>query len=136
MISIPIPQDIREYEPKFLGPLSFREAMCSLCAALIEYAGIRFQTDVLHLPVSSYIPPLVIALIPLFFGFGEKAFHMKPEIYLKMVLANMLTVPKHRPYKTKNYYDMHLTAPKEPQVSKKHSRKNQQNLEADLIAYD
>ena len=48
MIMIPIPQDFREYEAKFIGPLTFRESICSLVAGLIEYGGVRIQTDLLH----------------------------------------------------------------------------------------
>lgn len=134
MIMIPIPQDFREYEAKFIGPLTFRESICSLIAGLIEYGGVRIQTDLLHLPVASYIPPLIIAIIPLFFGFGEKAFRMKPETYLRMVMANILFVPKHRPYKSKNYYDIHLT--EHVEMAKKKSSKKLTNLDDDLIAYD
>ena len=134
MIMIPIPQDFREYEAKFIGPLTFRESICSLVAGLIEYGGVRIQTDLLHLPVASYIPPLIIAIIPLFFGFGEKAFRMKPETYLRMVMANILFVPKHRPYKSKNYYDVHLT--EHVETTKKKSSKKLTNLDDDLIAYD
>lgn len=134
MIMIPIPQDFREYEAKFIGPLTFRESICSLVAGFIEYGGVRIQTDLLHLPVASYIPPLIIAIIPLFFGFGEKAFRMKPETYLRMVMANILFVPKHRPYKSKNYYDVHLTEHVDT-VKKKQSKKLT-NLDDDLTAYD
>lgn len=136
MIMIPIPQDFREYEAKFIGPFTFRESVCSLSAALIEYLGVRLQTDILHLPVASYIPPLIISIIPLFFGFGEKAFRMKPEVYLRMVLRNIIFVPKHRPYRTKNYYDTHLTMKVEPVKSKKKTTKKQTDLDEDLIAYD
>lgn len=133
MLTIQIPKDIREFETKFAGPLTLRQAVCCVVACAIEYAGVKLQSDILKLPVTSYIPPLFIAMIPLFFGFGEKALHMKPETYLRIVLFNMLMVPKHRPYKTKNYYDVYLTEPGEPM--KKDAIPKGTTMPDELIAY-
>lgn len=134
MVTIQIPKDIREYEPKFMGPFSFRQAVSVALAAGIEFLGYQFQLYVLKLPVASYIPPMFIAFIPLFFGFGEAAFHMKPEVYLRTVFLNMTVIPKFRPYKTHNYYDIHLTEKEEPKESVK-KKKKLTNVPEELTAY-
>lgn len=137
MVTIQIPKDIREYEPKFIGPLNIRQAVSVTIAAVIEFLGIRLQTDFLGLPTASYIPPMFIAFIPLFFGFGDAAFHMKPEVYLRTVFMNMTVIPKFRPYKTHNYYDIHLTehSDDEEEDNSKKKKKKLKNIPEELTAY-
>lgn len=137
MITIQIPKDIREYEPKFIGPFNFRQAVSVVAAASIEFLGYQFQLHILKLPVASYIPPLFLAFIPLFFGFGEAAFHMKPEVYLRTVFLNIMVIPKFRPYKTHNYYDIYWTEKKEKEKknSDKKNKKNDLNVPEELRTY-
>lgn len=106
MINIQIPKDIREYETRFIGPFTARETGSIAIASVMVFLGVEFETKILHMPVVSYIPPLIPALIPLFFGFGEKGLRMKPEVYLMTVFRNQFIVPKHRPFKTHNLYDI------------------------------
>lgn len=136
MVTIQIPKDIREYEPKFIGPFNIRQAVCLTASVVIEFLGVQLQTAILKLPTASYIPPLIIAIIPLFFGFAGPVLHMKPEVYLRTVFMNMTVVPKNRPYKTHNYYDVHLNV-KEAEVAENKEKKKQklENLPDELIAY-
>ena len=137
MLMIPIPKDIREYEPKFVGPFTFRQAICIVAAGLIEFGGVKFQTEVMHLPVASYIPPLILVAIPLFFGWGEITLHMKPETYLRMVLFNMINVPKNRPYKSRNMFDQY-EEPKEKEAEpvQKEKRSRQYDVPPELMLYE
>lgn len=136
MVTIQIPKDIREYEPKFIGPFNIRQAVSLTAGAVIEFLGVQLQTSILKLPTASYIPPLAIAIIPLFFGFAGSVLHMKPEVYLRTVFMNMTVVPKNRPYKTHNYYDVHLCQKEEEETEKKGKKKQKlDNVPDELIAY-
>lgn len=106
MVNIQIPKDIREYEPKFVGPFTGRQAGSVAIAALIIWGGITIEKNVLHLPAISFIPPAILAVPFLFFGFGEKLLRMKPEIYLATIFRNLVLIPKHRSYVSQNLYDI------------------------------
>ena len=137
MLMIPIPKDIREYEPKFIGPFTMRQAVCVLIAGLIEYGGVKIQTVLFHLPTASYIPPLIFVMIPLFFGWGEMTLHMKPEVYIKMVLFNMMNVPKSRPYKSRNFFDRYEEQQaSKPEANKKEKKIRQTDLPPELRLYE
>ena len=108
MLQIQIPKDIREYETKFIGPFTARQCICIVIAAVIEYVGSNIIKSIAEIPISSYIPPLIIAAIPLILGFGDVVFHMKPEVYFKEVFLRSLKYPKVRPYKTHNFIDVQI----------------------------
>ena len=129
MVNIQITKDIRSYQPKFIGPFTFRQAVCLCIAVAINIAGIVFQTNVLGLSQDdvNFIPQIILSVIPMFFGWGEDALKMKPETYLRRVLRNMLVIPKNRPYRTRNFYDIYLSEEKlqehtEEPVNKKQTK--------------
>ena len=105
MYNLQIPKDLREYEPKFAGPFSFREAVAVFIAGVIMIAGTFFLKWIFGVDKMSYIPAGIPALIPVFFGFGEKVLHMKPEVYLRTVFVNKFIVPKKRTYASNNIVD-------------------------------
>lgn len=135
MISISIPKDIREYEPKFIANLTAKQCICLLLAAIIEFAGVQIQKLVFHLPTASFIPPLFIAFVPLLFGWGKQIFHMETEVYIRNVLFRSLTVPPKRVYKTRNFYDLYLTKEKEP-IQEKKKKKQDSSISPEFRAYD
>lgn len=124
MIQVQIPKDIREYEPKFIGPFTARQCFSILAAGLIELAGSRLMGEMFTDPKMSYIPPLVIAAIPLFYGFGEQLLHMKPEVYIKEVFIRSLIYPKVRPYKTHNFIEIQLNEIEKERKAEEANRKD------------
>lgn len=144
MISIQIPKDIRAYEPKFLGPFTVREGVCLALAAGIMLGGVALEKLVFQMDTVSYIPPAIPAIIPIFFGWGEKFLHMKPEVYLRTVLVQSTMVPRYRPYRTHNFYDVREKKymqehpePEEQELQKKCKKNNnQRKIPEELRAYD
>lgn len=106
MILIQIPKDIRSYEPKFLGPFTVREGICIAIAGAIMLGGVAIEKYLFQMDSVSYIPPAIPAMIPIFFGWGERLLNMKPEVYLRTVFIQSTMVPKYRPFKTHNFYDV------------------------------
>lgn len=105
MINISIPKDIREYQPKFIGPFTVRETASIAIAGGFAFIGAWFEKSVLKMPAVTYIPFLVIILPILFFGFGEKFLKIPPEKYLQTVFFSRYVAKRHRVFETKNLYD-------------------------------
>ena len=147
MINIQIPKDPRDFQPKFVGPFTERQTICVAAAVVIVFAGIWIEQHILKLPAISLIPPLIPAMIPLFMGFSEPLFKMQPEVYFKTVFHNMVKIPKHRSFKTQNYYklleDMRTeeeleeeeNAPKKKGMSARELRRFEASLPEELHAY-
>ena len=138
MYNLQIPKDLREYEPKFAGPFSFREAVAVFIAGVMVVAGTFFLKWLFGVERMSYIPALIPALVPLFFGFGEKGLHMKPEIYLKTIFTNKFVVPKKRTYMTNNVIDIEqrkTSEMTEKKIVKKKKKKTENNNSYEMTPF-
>ena len=138
MINIQIPKDVREYQPKFIGAFTFRQAVCLAIVAGINAGGIFIQQNFLGMKEVNYIPQMILSIIPLFFGWGEEALRMKPESYLRTVFKNMFFIPKTRVYKSRNYYDIYFKpVEKEEEVKqeKMPKKKDLKNMDPEFVPY-
>lgn len=103
MIEIEIPADIKEYEPKVLGPFSGR--------ALIGIIGVVVTSIVGFFILDTFLDNGLRIIIPLIFDlpwvlFGYyKPYGMKFEDYFKSQLYTTIIPPKRRVYKTENLYE-------------------------------
>lgn len=104
MLEISIPRDVRDFQPKFMGP--FTERQCAALAAMIVVLSLTvlIQKNLLGFEVISYIPGLVLASPAILFGWGDKVFQMPFEVYARTVFLNAFVIPKHRVYQIHCYY--------------------------------
>lgn len=137
MINIQIPKDVREYQPKFIGSFTFRQAVCLAIVVAINSAAVFVQKNILGMETVNYIPQMIISIIPLFFGWGEEALHMKPESYIRTVFKNMFFIPKKRVFKSRNYYDVYFSVEEEeePYHEKPLKKKDLKNLDPEFVPY-
>lgn len=102
MIIMPVPKDIRKFEPKFLGPFSKRQSMAVIPAgivAIVMYTGLQniINSDSLMGLIAAVDIPIVMC------GFLDM-YGMPLPTYAKEVVINKLLAPKYRPYATKNVF--------------------------------
>lgn len=140
MIIMPVPKDIRKFEPKFLGPFSKRQAMAVIPAGIIAaalYTGLQdfVNPDALMGLIATIDIPIVMC------GFLDM-YGMPLATYAKEVAINKLFAPRNRPYATKNtfagyaeqtritydFFDGDLTEYTEKQKQKK-QKENKKRLE-------
>ena len=135
MIDIQISKDIREYEPKFVGPFTMRQTVCLVAAGIILTVGVQIEKNIFHMPVTSYFPPMILAMIPLLFGWGDKFLGgVFPEYYIKYILIPYYKAPKYRGWHTHNFYDSAFVADK-PENDKQ-TKKKIKNVPDELKGYE
>ena len=105
MIEIEIPQDIRKYEAKLIGPFTTRQLLCTIglvigCVISYKAATSLFGSD------SSLrtIFPMIVAIPFGLVGF-YKPYGMPFEKFAKSVFVSMFLAPTKRLYKIKNTHD-------------------------------
>lgn len=105
MIIVPVPRDVREFKPKFIGPFSKREFVGVAAAAVV--AAITFAlTAVMELDITinqKVMAILIPAAVPLACGFIDVQ-GMPIWVYLENLVIQNLLAPRHRVYRTENTF--------------------------------
>lgn len=102
MIEIEIPADIKEYEPKVLGPFSSRQIIGIIGIAVTSIVGYNILNLVFDNGLR-FLIPLFLDLPWVLFAY-YKPYGMKFEDYFKSQLYTTIIPPKRRLYKVENLY--------------------------------
>lgn len=101
MIEMPIPNDIRKYESKFLGPFTLRQFVCGIPTLAI------FLLVLIFVPIEDTFTKMLIATIPalpfILCGF-IKIQGLPFEKFARTVFVSQILAPVKRVYKTDNTY--------------------------------
>lgn len=103
MIEVEIPSDIKDFEPKLIGPFTKRLLICTIgivATSLLGYAILNKFTDSglrVVIPLIFDVPWALIA--------AYKPYGMKFEKYFVSQLYTTIIPPKHRKYKVENLYE-------------------------------
>lgn len=104
MIEVPIPQDIREFEPTFIGPLTFRHFVCLAAIIGVTYGTYYIEKamgiDPMEMPIFA-IPALPLALVGWFKPYG-----MHFEKFVVKAYDDNYACPAKRLYKVENAWDV------------------------------
>lgn len=103
MIEIEIPKDIKDYEPKLLGPFTTRQLICTVAVAGIMFVGYNVLKNVFDNGLKIVIP-LIICLLPILIGW-YKPYGMRFEKYLVSQFYTTIIPPKKRLYKVENKFE-------------------------------
>lgn len=105
MIIMPVPKDVRDFKPKFIGPFSKREFI-GVAAAVV----IAVLTFALTYPFSMgmtvnqrAVIVLIPGVVPLACGFIDIQ-GMPIWVYARNLLIQNFLAPRHRVYRTNNIY--------------------------------
>ena len=105
MIIMPVPKDVREFKPKFIGPFSKREFI-----GVAATAALAILTFALTYPFTAFMTinqraviVLVPGIIPLACGFIDVQ-GMPVWIYAQNLLIQNFLAPRHRVYRTNNNF--------------------------------
>ena len=102
MIIMPVPKDIRKFEPKFLGPFSKRQTFAVVPAGLI--AGMLFFSLVNVISQEILIGLIGVIDIPILACGFLDMYGMPLYVYAKEVAINKILAPRYRPYATENTF--------------------------------
>lgn len=105
MIIVPVPRDVREFKPKFIGPFSKREFIGVAVAAAFAFAAFAVTSAMqLDITVNQRVMiVLVPAAIPLACGFVDIQ-GMPVWVYAQNLIIQNFLAPRHRVYRTNNNF--------------------------------
>lgn len=103
MIEVEIPSDIKDYEPKILGPFTKRILICAIAIAATSLIGYMILDKFLDNGLRVILP--LIFDIPWALIAAYKPYGMKFENYFVSQLYTTIIPPKHRKYIVENLYE-------------------------------
>lgn len=106
MIEIRVTKDIREFEPKIVGPLTFRQLICLGIGAPICYVILKYLSPILTVDVAGFFC-IIPAGAAYAIGWAEP-YGMKMEKFLQSIFVNRVLAPANRKYKTVNTHEVLL----------------------------
>lgn len=89
-MEIIVNQDIRKFKTKDLGPFNWKEVSFICIAAAIAYAGYFIEKNVMGMEEVELAPIILVAAIPLLFGFAKPQGMTFLEFLKTAVRENML----------------------------------------------
>lgn len=104
MIEIEIPKDIKDFEPKFIGPFTLRQGICFIAFLVVLLGGYYLLGNIFTNGLRVLIP-LALSMIPILTGW-YKPYGMKFEEYVVSQLFTTILPPKKRLYKIENEFDI------------------------------
>lgn len=119
MIEIEMSRDIREFEPKIIGPLSVRQLVCVAIGAVIAIPLFMLVPG----PIEIRIVLAIFLAAPAFIAGFLKLYGMPAEKFFLKVLVPNLTNPTSRKYKTKNTFEYLKGEPEHTEKDKSGKKK-------------
>lgn len=121
-----IPKDINKYKAKFLGPLTVRQTVCFIPAAIIGIGFVMLTKD--YLPQDACFLIAMFLAAPLILCGILNVNGLPFEKFVQTVFVSVVLAPKHRVYKTVNLYEKALsddngTTTKKSKEAKKQAEK-------------
>lgn len=104
MIEVPIPQDIREFEPTLIGPLTTRHTICLVAMACVTYSVYFIEKSLGIDPMDA--PVFMIPAIPIALFGWYKPYGMHFEKFIDKAYNDNFACPTKRLYKIENCWDV------------------------------
>lgn len=103
MIEIRVTKEIRDFEPKVIGPFTFRQLACLAVGAPICYVILKYFSPIITMDLAAFLCVPVAALAYLI-GWYEP-YGMKTEQFIRSIFVTRLLAPSARKYKTVNAHE-------------------------------
>ena len=104
MIEIPVPKDIREYEPTLIGPFTTRQVLCAVVMVALVYA-VYFIEKAVGVEDPMQAPVFLLFGIPPFLVGWVKPYGMHFEKFFSKAFRENFLWPAKRPYVVENMWD-------------------------------
>lgn len=99
-VEIRITRELNDFAPKLIGPLTGRQCLCILCAALPCYFMYTQLRKYMPIDVVGFFC-IIPAAIAVAFGW-IRPYGMKMEVYLRSVFVTTVLAPSKRKYRNPN----------------------------------
>ncbi len=102
MLEIEMSKDIKEYEPKIIGPLTARQIIC--CTLAASYGIPLFSA--LDIEIVSRVMITFFAMVPMVLCGWLKIYGLPLEAFIFMIIKTKLLRPQKRYYEISNTLDI------------------------------
>ena len=116
-----IPKDIKQYEPKLMGPFTTRQVFCLIPAMAIGIGLFFGLQNFLTVDVRLFV--ITFVAVPFFFLGWYKPYNLPFEKFIKSIFISTVLSPPHRKYKTSRLY-LEPGAPKRKLAKSSKKKKN------------
>lgn len=103
MMEIPVPKDIREYEPTLIGPFTTRHIICIGVMIALVY-GVYLLEKAFGVEDPMEFPIFLIFAIPPFLVGWFKPYGMHFEVFAQRAFRDNFIAPSKRPYRVENMW--------------------------------
>ena len=147
MMEIPVPKDIREYEPTLIGPFTTRHIICIGVMIALVY-GVYLLEKAFGVEDPMEFPIFLIFAIPPFLVGWFKPYGMHFEVFAQRAFRDNFIAPSKRPYRVENMWyniiekedrefmdDMRKAGVLREEAKKKEKEKKNKNVADGYIAY-
>lgn len=147
MMEIPVPKDIREYEPTLIGPFTTRHIICIGVMIALVY-GVYLLEKAFGVADPMEFPIFLIFAIPPFLVGWFKPYGMHFEVFAQRAFRDNFIAPSKRPYRVENMWyniiekedrefmdDMRKAGVLREEAKKKEKEKKNKNVPDGYIAY-
>ena len=147
MMEIPVPKDIREYEPTLIGQFTTRHIICIGVMIALVY-GVYLLEKAFGVEDPMEFPIFLIFAIPPFLVGWFKPYGMHFEVFAQRAFRDNFIAPSKRPYRVENMWyniiekedrefmdDMRKAGVLREEAKKKEKEKKNKNVPDGYIAY-
>lgn len=103
MLEIRVTKEIRDFEPKVIGPFTFRQLICLGIGSPIVYFILKYFSPLVTVDIAAFLC-FPVAAIAYLIGWYEP-YGMKTEKFVRSIFINRILAPAHRKYKTVNTHE-------------------------------
>lgn len=102
-LEVKVTKEIRDFEPKVIGPFTFRQLICLAICVPIIWVILKFLSPIITIDIAAFLC-FPVAAIAFLMGWYEP-YGMKTEKFIRSVFVNRFLAPSHRKYKTVNAHE-------------------------------
>lgn len=102
-LEVKVTKEIRDFEPKVIGPFTFRQLLCLAIAFPFIFVILKYLSPIITIDIAGFLC-IPIAGAAFLMGWYEP-YGMKTEKFIRSVFVNRFLAPAHRKYKTVNTHE-------------------------------
>lgn len=103
MLEIRVTKEIRDFEPKVIGPFTFRQVICLGIGSPIVYFILKYFSPLVTVDIAAFLC-FPVAAVAYLIGWYEP-YGMKTEKFIRSIFITRILAPAHRKYKTVNTHE-------------------------------
>lgn len=102
-LEMKVTKEIRDFEPKVIGPFTFRQLICLAIGSPIVFVILKYLSPIITMDIAAFLC-FPVAAAAYLMGWYEP-YGMKTEKFIRSIFVTRILAPSHRKYKTVNTHE-------------------------------